>query len=466
MEGRNRGILLVAAGLAAVSGLLFGHDTGVISGALLFLTKQFHLSNGLQELVTGMVLIGAVAGAVVAGQLADRLGRRKSIIILATLFLIGSGGSAAAQTLPWLLAGRFIVGFAIGGASFVGPLYIAEISPREIRGALVLLNQLAITAGIFFAYLIDYAFASTAQGWRWMFAVGIVPAAVLAIGMFFLPDSPRWLIKHGDREAAAGVLRRLRDEDENEVNNEVQRIQDRVRKQAHWHELLKPGLRLALLVGIGLAIAQQVTGINTIIYYAPTFFKQIGVPGKTQTAAILAGAIVAAVNLLATIVAIWLVDRVGRRALLKVGLAGMAASLGLLSGLLFFFGPAAGWWVIACMMAYVTAFAIGLGPVFWLLISEIYPLRVRGSGMSIATVFNWGGNLLVALTFLTLFQSIGRPATFLIYAGLSVVAWIFIQLLVPETKGRSLEEIERDWAERASADKDRPEQRGQLRSAS
>lgn len=445
--------LILAVCLAAVGGMLFGHDTGVISGALLYLKKQFGLDSTMQEVVTSTVLIGAAVGAACAGPAADRWGRRPTVIVFGILFCIGSGATALSWVTPWLIGARFIVGTAVGGASLIAPLYISEMSPKRIRGGLVFLNQAFLTLGILLAYLLDYGFASLSSSWGWrlMFAVGIIPAAVLAIGMWFLPDSPRYLAGHDQTDEAKAVIRRVRNEPEDAAARDVEGLRKAAAEKGSYRDLLKPSLRPALVVGVGLAVFQQVTGINTIIYYAPTFLQKVGTVGKTPLDAILGGAAIALVNFLATLAAIPLVDRVGRRILLMGGMAVMGLSLAAVGVALSIPGvlTAVPWIVVALLMTYVIGFAIGLGPVFWLLISEIYPFAVRGASMSVATVANWVANLVVALTFLTLFDLIGRPGTFWLYAILCVVAIGFVFRFVPETKGRSLEEISRIWSERA-----------------
>lgn len=435
--------MYVAIGVAALGGFLFGYDTGVISGAILFVRQEFALSSTMQEIVVSAVLFGAVTGAAAGGTLADRFGRRRIIIVAAIIFALGALGTAAAPTLTWLIAGRFVVGIAIGVASFTSPLYISEVSPAGVRGSLVSINQLALTGGIVIAYLVDLAFAPI-QGWRWMFGLAAIPAIILGAAMLFLPNSPRWLVSQGMAAQARRALERLRGTAG--VGAEIQDVQESVTKQkAGLAELLNPLTLPALIIGIGLAIFQQITGINTIIYYAPTIFELAGY--ATASASILATVGVGLANVLMTVVAILLIDRVGRRPLLLVGVAGMAASLGVL-GFAFHFsnlGTSLQLIAVGSLAVYVGSFAIGLGPVFWLLISEIYPLKVRGAAMSIATVANWGANLFVALTFLSLLELVGRPETFWLYGLIGIAAWYFIYSMVPETKGRSLEEIEAHW---------------------
>jgi SP family galactose:H+ symporter-like MFS transporter len=443
VQKEDNRFLYVAALISALGGMLFGYDTGVISGAILFIKGQFALSSTMEELVVSSVLVGAVVGVAFGGTLADNIGRRKVIILAAVIFILGSIIAALAQAIAWLVAGRVVVGIAIGLASFTSPLYISEVSPASRRGSLVSLNQLAITVGIVLSYLVDFALAGI-QGWRWMFGLAIIPAAILGMGMFFMPDSPRWLMKHDESDKARDVLRRIRGY--SNVDDEMKEIQESLGKQSsHWSELFNPLVKPAMVIGISLAIFQQVTGINTVIYYAPTIFQFAGF--KSASSAILATMGVGIVNVLMTAVAIGLIDRVGRRPLLLTGLIGMAIGLGLLGFAFMLPGQQSILGLIAAgsLMLYVASFAIGLGPVFWLLISEIYPLKIRGLAMSVATEANWGSNLIIALTFLTLIQLLGETGTFWLYGLVSILAWLFAYFLVPETKGRSLEEIEAHW---------------------
>ena len=434
----------LATAISALGGMLFGYDIGIISGAILFIKRDFSLSQSMEEVVVSSVLLGSLFGAAVGGIMADRFGRRRLLIITSIVFGLGAVGAALAPGTPWLLAVRIVAGTAIGIASFVAPLYISEIAPVEIRGKLVAINQVALTSGIVISYLIDYAFAGS-QAWRWMFAMAVIPAAAFGIGLIFIPDSPRWLAAHGYVDKARAVLKQIRAQEK--VEAELDEIQHSVTQQeGHWSELLDPLLRPAMVVGVGLAIAQQITGINTVIYYAPTIFKFAGL--SSASAEILASVGVGVVNVVFTVAAMQLIDRVGRRPLLLVSLAGMALSLFVL-GLAFSLSQLSaslGWIAVTSLMVYVGSFAVGLGPVFWLLLSEIYPLRIRGRAMSVGTTANWSANLIVALSFLTLTQILGKAATFWLYAVVSVGAWLFAFFLVPETKGRRLEEIEAHWS--------------------
>ena len=397
----------------------------------------------MQGVVVAIALAGAAVGTATAGQLSDRAGRRRVILGAGLLFIAGALISAVAQDVIVLLIGRFLVGLAIGVASMLTPLYLAEISPARERGAIVSLNQLCITGGILASYLVGFALASAAGGWRWMLALGALPGVILSAGMLFLPESPRWLAGHGRMRDAETVLHHLRGA--TDVSEELNTLRTDLaregRQLASASELLAPRLRRPLVIGIGLAMFQQITGINTVIYFAPTIFQSAGL--SSAATSILATAGVGAVNVIMTIVSIRLIDRLGRRQLLFWSLAGMAVTLFVLSGA-FHIGLSGqlAWVAVASVAAYVGFFAIGLGPIFWLLIAEIFPLALRGRAMSLATVANWGFNLIVAATFLNLVGALGSAGAFLVYAILSVAALFFIALMVPETKGRSLEQIE------------------------
>ena len=433
----------VATVVAALGGLLFGYDTGVISGAILFIKEEFNLSSSMQEIVVSAVLVGAIVGATVAGTLADRFGRRKVIVAAAAIFGVGALGTAFAPSVGALIAGRIVVGVAIGAASFVAPLFIAELAPARYRGRLVSVNQLALTSGIVIAYLVDYAFSPVA-GWRYMFGLAAIPALILGVAMYLLPDSPRWLLRQGDTRQARAVLVQIRGT--RDVGGEISSIRQSLQAEAGgWRDLLSPLIRPALVVGIGLAILQQVTGINTVIYYAPTIFQFAGF--TAASVAILASLAVGITNVLLTIVAITLIDRVGRRPLLLVSLSGMTLSLGVL-GLAFYMsnlGGRLGLFAVGSLVLYVGFFAIGMGPIFWLMISEIFPLRARGLAMSTATVANWTANLIVSVTFLTLVAFLGKSGTFWLYAIIGIIAVGFVYWLVPETKGKTLEQIQAHW---------------------
>jgi sugar porter (SP) family MFS transporter len=434
---KSQKFVYMASGLCALGGMLFGYDTGVISSAILFIKDQFNLSATSEELVVSAVLAGALLGAAFAGRLVDFFGRRRIIIAAAIIFALAGFGTAFAHSVTELVIGRLIIGIAIGAASFTVPLYISEVSPADIRGKLVSFNQLAITIGIVTSYLIGYLFAPTA-GWRWMFVLAVVPAAILGVGMSFMPESPRWILSRGNKDDAHKLLQRIRDTVD--VQSEFVEIQESLKvHSADWREVFKPSIRRALVVGALLGVFQQITGINTVIYYAPTIFQLAGI--KSASAAILATLGVGIVNVLMTIVAINLLDRAGRRPLTLISLAGMIVSLAVI-GFYFKFPGMPGMVAVIAVMFYVGTFAVGMGPMFWLLISEIYPLKVRGLAMSTVTLINWGSNFVVAMTFLTLLNAAGVAMTFWLYSVVAIAAYVFAYLYVPETNQRTLEEIE------------------------
>jgi sugar porter (SP) family MFS transporter len=435
----------IAAVFAAIGGLLFGYDTGVISGALIFIKQSFGLSVFEQELAVSSVLVGAAVFAITGGSLSDRFGRRKMLLITSVVFIAGALVCAAAPSIGILIAGRVVVGMGIGLASSVVPLYISEISPAYARGWQVSLFQLAITIGILMAYLADYAFTPSAA-WRWMLGLAVVPGALLGIGMLFLPETPRYLARHNNYDLARKVLAKIRGtQDVDTEFTEIKKASQETNLHGHFADLLLPAVRPALLIGIGLAVFQQVTGINTIIYYAPYIIRTAGI--SSIQGSILATAGIGIVNVVMTLVSMWLIDRVGRRPLLLTGIAGMIVSLGAL-GLIFHLSAKGGGLAalaVVTLMVYVASFAISLGPIFWLLISEIYPLKIRGLAAGVAAGANWIANFAVSLTFLSLLTMLGPSLTFWMYGVLAIGSWLFSYYLIPETKGRSLEEIERFW---------------------
>jgi len=438
------GYVYLVGFIAALGGLLFGYDTGVISGAQGFLKTQFHLTSTTQEIAVSAVLIGAILGAAVSGKMADWLGRKKTLIIMAIIFAVGAILTAFAPSLWPFVILRIIVGFGIGASSVVAPMYTSELSPPAIRGKLVFLFQLMITVGILVAYLVDLGFSSAGLGWPPMFAVAVIPAAALGIGMFFLHDTPRWLASKGRWDEATAVMRRVVPTG---ADAEMGRIKTRLEEATHasTHELFHGGLRVALIVAVGLAILQQLVGINTIIYYAPIVTGYSGF-GASATGSSLIGAIlVGVVNVLATILALFLVDRVGRRPLLLFGSCGVFLTLAA-TGFIFMIGaPQHGLLLLIVLLLYIVSFAIGLGPTYWLIAAEVFPTRLRATGSSISTVGNWSANLIVSITFLTLINMLGKSVTFWIYAAFAVVQIVFIWFLVPETKGKPLEAIEQYW---------------------
>ncbi len=440
----------MVASIAALGGLLFGYDTGVISGALLFIGKDFQLNAFLEGFIVSSLLLGAVVGAGISGALSDRLGRRTIILAAAAIFAIGAIGAGLAPSVGVLIFFRFFLGLGVGSASALVPSYISESAPTDVRGSLSSLFQLAITLGILIAYLVNAAFASI-ESWRWPLGLAFVPALVLLVGMYFLPETPRWLVSKDRDEEARRVLTRTRTEDEVESElQEIRRTEEEEGEQAGYRELFAPWVRPMLVVGIGLAVFQQFVGINTVIYYAPTIIKATGL---ANVATLLATVGIGVVNVLMTIVAILVIDRVGRKPLLLIGLAGMTVSLVIL-GAAFAFSGLSGiisWITLAGLMLYIASFAVSFGPILWVMLPEIFPLKARGTGTGVSALSNWGANFVVAQAFLPLIALIGESAVFWILAGICIVAALFIQFLVPETKGRSLEQIESDLRTRVGS---------------
>jgi len=424
----------------AIGGFLFGYDTAVISGAILFVRSQFHLSSVQTEVAVSIVLAGALAGTAVGGYLGDRFGRRPTLLMTALTYGVFALTTGLANG-PWVFVfSRLFVGVAVGISSMLAPLYIAEVAPEEIRGALVTLNQIAISTGVVVAYYVDYLLAGSGN-WRWMFMSAVVPSIVLLAGLIYLPETPRWLAAHGNFATAAKVLGRI--EDPEAATRDLEELRhvtevDRLRLR----DLLVRRFSKPLIAGIGLAIFQQITGVNTIVYYAPTIFQMVGF--ASAGTAILATFLIGFVGLAFAIVSMFLVDKLGRRPLLLTSIGGMGVVLLHLALILGDPHPKK-WLVLADVLVYLAFFCIGLGPVFWLLISEIYPTTVRAQAMSLATMANWGSNFLVAATFLTVVDHLGMRGCFLLFAGLCVVAFVFSLRMVPETRGRTLEQIEESW---------------------
>jgi sugar porter (SP) family MFS transporter len=439
----NRRFVYIVASIAALGGLLFGFDTGVISGALLFIRQDFNLNAFTEGFIVSSLLLGAMVGAGVSGALSDRLGRRTIILVAAVIFAVGAIGAALSPSVEILIFSRFVLGLGVGTASALVPSYISESAPTEVRGSLSSLFQLAITLGILVAYLVNAIFAPVGD-WRWPLGLAAVPALVLLVGMYFLPETPRWLISQDRDDEARRVLERTRagEKIEGELE-EIRKVEEETKEQAGYRELLAPWVRPMLVAGIGLAIFQQFVGINTVIYYAPTIIKSTGLANVTS---ILATVGIGIVNVLMTIVAILVIDRIGRKPLLFVGLAGMVVSLVIIGGA--FLDPSLSgiisWVTLAGLMLYVASFAVSFGPLLWVMLPEIFPLRVRGAGAGVSALSNWGANFVVAQAFLPLVALIGTTAVFWILAGICVVAAIFIHFWVPETRGRSLEQIETD----------------------
>ncbi|EXX87521.1 MFS transporter [Paenibacillus darwinianus] len=449
-EKINMTFVTLVSIVAALGGLLFGFDIAVVSGAIGFMEQKFMLSSMQVGWAVSSLIVGCIVGAGFSGVLSERFGRKNVLIAAALLFVIGSIGSAIPATFSSYIIARIIGGIGIGITSTLCPLYNAEIAPAKFRGRLVALNQFAIVTGIFVVYFLNMWIAGmgddawdVSTAWRWMFAVGAVPGLLFFILLFFIPESPRWLIKQGKAAQALPILLRIHGEEA--AKKEVLEIKESFKQEQQsgsLKQLFKPGLRTALFVGVMLAILQHVTGINAIMYYAPEIFKTMGAgTDASLTQTILIGLI----NFLFTILAVWLIDKVGRKALLLVGSSLMTVCLAVIGGA-FYTGLTTGPLVLIFILVYVAAFAISLGPVVWVMLSEIFPNRVRGIAIAIASVALWGGDYVVSQMFPPMLEFAGAAMTFWIFGAASLFTFFFTWRSVPETKGKTLEDMEAMWA--------------------
>jgi sugar porter (SP) family MFS transporter len=435
------GFLWQVSFIAGLGGILYGFDMGVIAAALIYVREAFGLSTIMQELVVSVVLVGAMAGALGGGAIADRIGRRATLLWGGALFLAGSVLAFAAPGVILLIVARALLGIAIGFTSVTAPVYVSELAPPQSRGMLIGLYQFALTMGIALADLVGYWLASQ-HGWRLMFGIGAIPAAFFLACILTLPESPRWLLAQNRGQEATAVLSSYTDGLGVQVLLEDIRAGLQVRVEQRWSALWSPAVRRSLLIAVGFTVLQQATGINTIIYYGPKIFTLAGITSSEN--AIFATLLVAITNVLATVIALVLVDRVGRKPLLYYGVGGMTASLLLLA--YSFHAPAAfgaGPGIVAtvCLMIYITCFAFSMGPIAWILVSEVFPLRVRGRGVAAASLGSGACNFVVSLTFLSLIHAAGNSATFLVYAAFCIITLFFVRFIIPETRGRELESI-------------------------
>jgi SP family xylose:H+ symportor-like MFS transporter len=438
--------------VAALGGLLFGYDTGVINGAIGPLKVHFFLDANWAGWATGCALVGCAIGAAIAGVLSDWLGRKKVLILSAILFLISAVGTALPKNITTFIIYRIIGGLGVGAASMSSPMYIAEISPARIRGRMVSVNQFAIVTGFLVVYFVNYFIAlqgdqmwNQESGWRWMFGSEALPALLLLVLLFFVPESPRWLTKQSRSDEALEILARV--DGVEYAKTELLEIKDAIAHESgSLKQLLQPGMKIVLVIGIVLAVLQQVTGINVFLYFGTEIFKKMG---SETNAALLQTVVVGAVNLTFTIVAIWTVDRLGRKPLMIIGSAGMGLSL-LAMGLASYFGRTE-LWLLLFILGYIACFALSVGPVTWVILSEIFPTRIRGRAMAIATVCLWVANYVVSQTFPMmeennwLLEKFHHAFPFWLYGIFCIVLVTFVWRFVPETKGKTLEEIEKHW---------------------
>lgn len=442
--------------VAALGGLLFGYDTAVISGAIGFLQAHFDLSAAYTGWAASSALLGCIIGVGIAGIMSDTFGRKKTLLIAAVFFLISAIGTAIPETFIQFIIFRIIGGVGVGAASITAPMYIAEISPAAIRGRMVSINQFAIILGMLVVYFVNYFIAGQGEltwnistGWRWMFASEAIPASLLFAALLFVPETPRWLIQQKRETEALHVLSRVSGGIKGQEQLEGIKETIALEESGSVRQLIQPGFRFVLVVGIVLAVLQQVTGINVFLYYAPEIFKELGSGVNT---ALLQTVVVGGVNLAFTLIAIAIIDKIGRRPLLIGGAIGMGASLTALG--IASYIQAIGVWALIYILGYIACFALSVGPITWVVLSEIFPTRLRGRAMGIAALFLWGANFLVSQTFPMmsenpwLIEHFNQAFPFWMYALMCAVTALFVWFFIPETKEKSLEEIEQMWNKR------------------
>jgi sugar porter (SP) family MFS transporter len=427
--------------VAAIGGLIFGFDTAIVAGATRYMKEQFSLDSLQEGWAVSVVLIGCMFGAGLAGPISDRIGRRRFMLISAVLFLVSAVGCALPRTITEFVIFRFIGGLGIGSAAVLSPLYIAEIAPARARGALVSVNQLAIVTGILLAYFVNWVFAGAGPAnWRWMYAMGAVPSVVFFFLLLGVPESPRWLVKNGREDEARTVLTRADSAEAAAAG--IRDIQATLAlEEGSFREIFRPAFRRPLLIAVVLAVFQQITGINAILYYAPRIFEGAGFE---RMSAIGQSTIVGLVNMLFTVVAIVLADKVGRRPLLLVATGGMGVSLVLL-GAAFRFPVLPASTLLLIILLYIAFFASAMGPLVWVVMAEIFPIKVRGSAMGMATLVLWLADFAVTLTFPVISDRFHPATAFWLYAAMCALDLVFMWFFLPETKGKTLEEIERSW---------------------
>ncbi len=430
---------LFALIVVSLGGFLFGYFTAIISGALIFLAPALKLTLVQEGMAVSILLIGALLGAMGGGDLADRLGRKKVLLLSSLFFIAGAVLLYLASDYKMVLLGRAVSGLGVGLASVATPLYLAEIAPPHYRGRFVALFQLMITLGILAAYLLSLALAE-AEAWRAMFGFGAIPALLQFVGLFFVSDTPAWLFKTGRADEARRVLARIRQDRDWKGHVGEMRTVAEPKQRLRWKALLKPPLSRVIFLGVALSLFQQITGINTVIYFAPKIMQTVGL--NSTSGALLATVGIGIINVIATIISVWLLDHAGRRRLLLIGITGMVVCLATLVSVFYTQTLFVDVISVISLMGYVAFFAMSLGPVVWVLLSEIFPLKIRSKAVGAAIFINWLANYVVSLTFLDLIHYLGGGGTFLIYTALSVLALIFVYRFIPETKGKSLEEIE------------------------
>jgi SP family arabinose:H+ symporter-like MFS transporter len=437
----NTKYLILLTTVAALGGLLFGFDIAIITGAAPFIQEYFDLDEFTLGWAVSSLLWGCIFGAAVAGRITDMYGRKKILLLVAVLFTITSIGTGIAPDINIFVIARILGGFAVGAASILSPMYISEIAPSKTRGRLVALYQLSIVLGILISYFINYLLHDIGDNnWRWMFLTGTIPSLIFFILLFLVPETPRYLFKKGKKEESYQILEKINGKEE--ADKAIVQIQESlVETKVSFRQLLKPGYRHMMWVGFGLAVLVQISGINTIIDYAPIILKTAG---WKIDAALFSTFVIGFVNLIFTLVSIWAIDKYGRRPLYIIGSAGMALMLlGLTIANLIgrFEGPV----VLIFILVFIAFFAACIGPVFWTLVAEIFPNKIRGTAMSVPVFTQWIFNALVVMFFPWMLVNAGGTITFGFLALMSLLMMLFTIYFIPETKGKSLEEIEKIW---------------------
>ncbi len=438
-----KGYVILISVVAALGGLLFGFDTAVISGTINFIQPYFGLSEAGLGWTVSSLLFGCIAGVFMAGKAGDHYGRKKVLMVAALLFFISAVGSASAHSLVFFLVARILGGLAVGVASILSPMYIAELAPAKYRGTLVSLNQLAIVIGILVAFFSNYLLVGTGENnWRWMLLVMAAPAVLLFFSLFLVPESPRWLVARGRNNDALDVL--VKTSGKEFASAELIEIEETLKNQEEstFSDLLAPKIKPLLFIGIILAVFQQITGINTIMYYAPKIFANVG---QSNDSALFQTILIGGTNLIFTLVAMVLIDRLGRKLLIVIGSSGMMLMLAGLSAL-YFTNQTSGVLVLVFILGYIAFFAASLGPALWVVAAELFPNRLRSKGMSIAIVSLWIACTLVTIAFPIMLEKLSGGLTFLIFALICLANLLYVLKYVPETKGKTLEELEKQFA--------------------
>ncbi|MGS2740016.1 sugar porter family MFS transporter [Sinomicrobium sp. M5D2P17] len=446
--GTSRRYIIRITVVAALGGLLFGYDTAVIAGAIGYLQEKFSLSPALVGWAASSAIWGCILGAAVAGYVSDRFGRKKVLIITGLLFFISALGSAVASDLNGFIIARLVGGIGVGAASMLSPLYISEVAPAKFRGRLVSVYQLAIVFGINIIYIVNYLISVSGSnawnveyGWRYMIGSEVIPAIIFFVLLFTVPESPRWLMKKGKDTKAGEILYRINGDKAEAIRKEIRSTLNM--ESGRWSDLFGKGLRLALIVGVVLALFSQITGINAVIYFAPEIFKSIGFAVES---AFYQTIFIGIINTAFTFVALWLIDKTGRKKLLLWGVSGMVLCLFAI-GICFYFEITKGPWLILFVLGFIACFASSLGPIPWVMIAEIFPTKIRGIAMSFCTLILWIGVILITQLTPVMLDSLGGAFTFWIFMVNSVFLLLFTWKFVPETKGKSLEQIEKGWIE-------------------